>query len=437
MLPVDPDAGRRDGDDAENDSADEQMQDLIEASDDDTDDESIPDVDGMSVLHLCSGPDRDGSYSQWLHRAHGKCVNYDIVVDPSCDLLDAAAWIKLAGDIEGGAYHGLQAGPVCTTFSTARGLAGGPPLVRGRGRALYGFRKLTGKLKTQVDGDTLIADRVAHAARLMHGMGRPFLIEQPAVRKGIPHMFRMRTYRALRRLPGVRMRTFVQCPFGSSSEKRTSVLYFGLALPTWRFRPVCPHRPRWFRFTDTGEWAWKRHEVLLGKRRMVAAGSFVQRAPRATAFLTKAASAYPVALNRHLATAMLHGMKRARKMQLKTRLQECRNTSTAGPSGAAGDHHPTVVQKIEQPFALRGALCRPAPRCKRMRSPSGACDRLSLLLLAFPRAIWASRCVVVSFLISLTTRMPCATSWPRLASPRAHTTRTTPTFALCASEWVP
>ena len=74
-------------------------------------------------------------------------MDYDIGVDESRELLDAASWIKLAADLERGAYHGMQAGPVCTTFSTARGLMGGPPRVRGRGRALYGFRKLMGKLK--------------------------------------------------------------------------------------------------------------------------------------------------------------------------------------------------------------------------------------------------------------------------------------------------
>ena len=56
-------------------SADEHMQEPLEASDDDTDEELIPDANGWSVLHLCSGPDREGAYSRWLQRARATCLN--------------------------------------------------------------------------------------------------------------------------------------------------------------------------------------------------------------------------------------------------------------------------------------------------------------------------------------------------------------------------
>ena len=90
----------------------------------------------------------------------------------------------------------------------------GPRALRGHGKELYGIKGLTIQEKKQVDGDAVIAERCAWIAHQMHSMGRPFLIEQPRLRQGQPHMFRMAAYVALRRLPGVRCRSFVQCPLG-------------------------------------------------------------------------------------------------------------------------------------------------------------------------------------------------------------------------------
>ena len=130
---------------------------------------------GHEVLHICSGPDRPGSYRRWMQSLGGACHDYDILVDPSCNLLDSAAWSVLSTDVESQRYHGMQADPVCTTFSAIRGKAGGPPPVRGLGKDLYGYRDLAPALKLQVEQDTLLAERVAWMAVAFHTLGRPFV----------------------------------------------------------------------------------------------------------------------------------------------------------------------------------------------------------------------------------------------------------------------
>ena len=130
------------------------------------------------------------------------CVNYDILVCLSRDLLDSAAWVALASQVEREAFVGYQSGPVCTTFANVRGLAGGPPPLRGMGKFLYDLPELTTAQRQQVERDALIADRCAWIAMRMREQGKPFAIEQPGVRKGRPHMFQLPSYVALRRLPG-------------------------------------------------------------------------------------------------------------------------------------------------------------------------------------------------------------------------------------------
>ena len=88
---------------------------------------------GHEVLHVCSGPDRPGSYRRWMQSLGGACHAYDILVDPTCNLLDTAAWSVLSTDVESQRYHGMQADPVRTTFSAIRGKANGSPPVRGMG----------------------------------------------------------------------------------------------------------------------------------------------------------------------------------------------------------------------------------------------------------------------------------------------------------------
>mgnify|MGYP001075995668 CR=1 FL=1 len=158
-------------------------------------------------------------------------------------------------------------------------------------------------------------------------------------------MFQLPSYVALRRLPGVKLVSYVQCPFGSISEKRTSMLVHRIELPRWRFKPSCPHRHRWFRYEDSGEWLWTRRQTLLGKRRVVLAEEYTAaQHEQPTDYLTKAASAYPPEMNRQLAIAMATAVKRHRHTFLQGRLHEAKAMKQA-----------TVQTTVRQSHHLRSA----------------------------------------------------------------------------------
>ena len=78
------------------------------------------------ILHACSGPDRPHSLRRCCEEINVSCLDFDIIVDAALDLVDDHAWTLLHTDVKNGVYHGMVAGPVCTTFSNVRGLAGGP-----------------------------------------------------------------------------------------------------------------------------------------------------------------------------------------------------------------------------------------------------------------------------------------------------------------------
>ena len=206
----------------------------MEFSDDDpdTDGEELPNAVGYNLLHVCSGIDRPGSYSSWVEQLGGQCLNYDIKVDPARDLCDDVAWEQLSGAVDQHKFHGMQADPVCTTFSAVRGLGGGPKPLRGhQGRDLYGLPDLDQDQTLQVAKDTLIAIRVARLAAAFAEQGWPSLIEQFVRREGQPHMFNMPELLQLRRIPGVRLRTFLQCPFGARTMKPTVMMYMAARMP--------------------------------------------------------------------------------------------------------------------------------------------------------------------------------------------------------------
>ena len=162
-----------------------------------------------------------------------------------------------------------------------------------QGRDLYGLPDLDQEQKLQVAKDTLIAIRVARLAAAFAEQGWPFLIEQPARRDGQPHMFNLPEFLHLLRIPGVRLRTFLQCPVGARTMKPTIMMYMAARMPKTTYSATCYHPARWFRYLDDGQWVKKRHPTLMGKRRMVDADLYEGTVPNPSSFVSKEAEAYP------------------------------------------------------------------------------------------------------------------------------------------------
>ena len=189
-------------------------------------------------------------------------------------------------------------------------------------------------------------------------------------------MFLLPAYIRLRRLLGVKCTSFVQCHMGAKSEKGTTVLYFGLLLSRSVFRPRRSHFPKWFRYVDDGSWIRARRQRLIGKRLMVPASEYRPTSHHvAGEFLTKAASAYPPAMNRALAHAMVRGANRAQVEGWKTKLVDKR--ARLDPQS-----QDTVVQSVIISQPLRGQADRTQRQIEDgdalggMRSPMAAVERL-------------------------------------------------------------
>ena len=110
----------------------------------------------------------------------------------------------------------------------------GPRPVRSAsGPGLYGLPDLLPSRAMKVKTDAILALRVAALAKAFHTAGKPFIIENPAPRRGVPSIFNLNEYLSLLALPGVDDDVFVQCPFGSYSVKPTLLLpgsYISIAL---------------------------------------------------------------------------------------------------------------------------------------------------------------------------------------------------------------
>ena len=96
------------------------------------------------ILHVCSGPEREGSYAEHATALGLRTIDVDICLDARLNLTHDECWNKVIADVDGGMYAGGQLDPQCSTFSAARGLRGGPAPLRGaEGRALYGLPDLS------------------------------------------------------------------------------------------------------------------------------------------------------------------------------------------------------------------------------------------------------------------------------------------------------
>ena len=121
------------------------------------------------IIHVCSGPDRPGSYSRIASTMGSATVDIDTCLRPELNLCHDDCFglvLRLCGHP---LCCGMQGDPQCSTFSSLLSLPGGPRPVRGcEGRDLLGLPGLDAKTMEKVRRDTPLAVRVAKLAEKMH-----------------------------------------------------------------------------------------------------------------------------------------------------------------------------------------------------------------------------------------------------------------------------
>lgn len=180
--------------------------------------------------------------------------------------------------------------------------------------------------KEKVKVGTLLAVRTAAAAEVFHGMGRPFIIEQP-LWKDDPSsvsMFNLDEFQELLQHQDVRHTILDQCMFDAKTTKPTSLLHYMIDKdPT-----VNCNRPKkmWTK-PSAGERVWASHPPLKGKewyidsreghRGMLLKPWEASETFRHEPYLTAAAQAYPDKLNKKFAETILKVCNKSEKNQVQ------------------------------------------------------------------------------------------------------------------------
>ena len=152
---------------------------------------NVEDMPQFNIFFGFSGPTgRPGGFDVWARRA-GAVAGFKVSVEMcdiinGTDLADELVWKQILGKLS--SSHGYQASlwsPPCSTFSVARHLPGGPPVLRGHtGVDLYGLANLKPADKERVRTGTLLAMRAAQGIKAQRNLGCPWILESPAPR---PH----------------------------------------------------------------------------------------------------------------------------------------------------------------------------------------------------------------------------------------------------------
>lgn len=256
-------------------------------------------------------------------------VMCDLANSPIFDLADQDRFDRLLLDVRRGHYHGCLASPPCGTFSRARGQPGGPAPLRGtEGPDRYGFQQLRPKDRELVRLTTLLAVRACQLAQAFAELGLPWLIENPAADDHEVSIFKLDEYQRLLSANFHVRNRIVQCAFGAASSKPT---FFIGSVEIEGNGQACLHSKQWWRVPPSGRWVYAAHGPLQGRRHAVLAAEWdpaVHAVPTSpdTPFITRAAAAYPFALNLALVKA-LTGAVTAR-----------RRAATAQPS-----HRPAIL----------------------------------------------------------------------------------------------
>ena len=269
---------------------------------------NVEDMPQFNIFFGFSGPTgRPGGFDVWARRA-GAAAGFKVTVEMcdiinGTDLADELIWEQILGKLS--SSHGYQASlwsPPCSTFSVARHLPGGPPVLRGHtGVDLYGLANLKPADKERVRTGTLLAVRAAQGIKAQRNLGCPWILESPAPR---PHCASVFSLPEITSACGteVFVRDFVQCELGAASMKPTQ-LRSSFKLPDG-LMDRCSHPSRWWKLPPHGDWIQAAHPPLRGRHRAVSPRS--QGGERSDQFLTKAAAAYPDMLNAFLAAALVN-----------------------------------------------------------------------------------------------------------------------------------
>ena len=239
------------------------------------------DVMGMPCARIFfgfSGPaGRPEGFEVWAKRAGAaiglnvSAVMCDLV--NGTDLADELVWERILGELtsESGFDASLWS-PPCSTFSVARRLPGGPPVLRGHlGSDLYGLPGLKPEHKEQVRMGTLLAKRTAQGIEAQRRSGRPWILESPAPRPDCASIFLLPEIVAACG-PEAAFEDFVQCELGAASRKPTR-LGSSFVLPVGLVN-TCSHPARWWRLPPHGKWIWASHPPLSGRHRAVSPTSW-------------------------------------------------------------------------------------------------------------------------------------------------------------------
>lgn len=259
-----------------------------------------PSIVNSKVLILFSGSKTGAtSLSGCFHTLGVDSITFDILEGKAGDLADDAVWRPLLTRIHNGEFACLVAGPPCSTFSRARLIPGGPPPLRGlTGKERYGLPRLTVQQSELVRAHNLLAVRTAAAASVFLAQGKPFLIEQPALRVGEVSMFNLDEFVQLMKNPSVLHFVAPQCSFGASAKKMTSWVTAGLNLDD--MPPNCTHTTRTW-YAKDGSTVRAKHPPSRGTKRFFEDADKASQDINSSAFVTSDLAAYPDQLNQYIA----------------------------------------------------------------------------------------------------------------------------------------
>ena len=200
-------------------------------------------------------------------------------------------WLRYRRQLAAGEYDAVFASPSCRTFSEARLVRPGPPILREFAYP-YGYPKSQAKQRGLSQGDfqkiredNLLAERTAEACDYMRRQGSVYAVEQPYPWQGSVSMFDLDSFRRLRRKGG-NLVVFDQCRFGGQTKKPTQVLYSGASFE--QLQKSCNHEVA-KHFDDEGNAYYSAHPTAVGQ--VNPDGSYK----------TKALVAYPPGLNAEIA----------------------------------------------------------------------------------------------------------------------------------------
>ena len=223
---------------------------------------------------LFSGPeDRPDRLAAFL-RGYGCVVDeYDNLNDSRAqDLTDDTVWGPIEERLQRGMYAAVFASPPCKTYSTARRIRPGPPVLRTTQYPLGIPRNkakefgLSDEHFVEIQTDNLLAARAAEACRLQHDTGGAVGVEQPAkMDEDHATMFERDDFAALRRHCSFEMVEVDQCMYGAETRKPTTLLCYGI-----NFQPVaasCNHPVDWQWYKPVvgkGKWIRASHPPIAG-----------------------------------------------------------------------------------------------------------------------------------------------------------------------------